>query len=356
MATTFLSSLFQTKDELVRDLDFVSACDDEVESDELKEKFARIKMRIEPVHRLEERATAMKYIQETIYDTKKWRKVYNGLRLLERVMQIQILAEEQREGRHFDVVQQCSLLMNFSHEDSRVTNLVRQRAKHVRERCLDLLNLTDTSSAAAGNSSSTAAAAGASTSSSSTASPSAQPWSSMNKSSSAASPDAGATRSSQNGSTNLLDDDFNVQQSNPSAARGSSSLANANNDLLGGGAAPSPENKFAQSGGPAGSLQPGPNRVYANFYQSDKRGAALQNSTGSTICYTKHREDTSSEEDDDDKPRSSTGGPAYPLGMVPPPPGGGASAGSFATTASSAGPAVPPPPSSATTVTDLIDL
>eukprot|EP00392_Amoebophrya_sp_AT5.2_P005398 g5407.t1 len=195
MATSFLSSLFKPKDELLQDLDFVAACDDEVvESDELKQKFTRIKMRIEPSYRQEERIVTMKYIQEAVYDTKRWRRVYNGLRLLERVMQIQIMAEEQREGRHFDVVQQCSLLtllydiempplarnptrlycggqelegcgersrrlgregrhfdvvqqcsllMSFSHEDKRVTNLVRQRAQKVREKCLDLLNLAD---------------------------------------------------------------------------------------------------------------------------------------------------------------------------------------------------------------------
>ncbi len=61
-------------------------------------------------------------------------------------MQIAVLAEEQREGRHFDVVQQCALLMAFSHEDKRVTHLVRKRAQHVRECALQILNLTDEAS------------------------------------------------------------------------------------------------------------------------------------------------------------------------------------------------------------------
>ncbi|CAD7930099.1 unnamed protein product [Amoebophrya sp. A25] len=322
--TTFLAGLFKPKDELTQDLDFVAACDDEVESEEIKQKMARIKMRIEPGYRLEERATTMKYIQEAIYDTKSWRRVYNGLRLLERVMQIAVLAEEQREGRHFDVVQQCALLMAFSHEDKRVTHLVRKRAQHVRETALQVLNVVADDSS------------------------------------------GGATRGASSGAGDPLSTAESASISSTGRGGASSSTSctpRPHVDLLSADPSkqsPSPNTPISDPPGSRGSTNSG---IYANFYQSDKRGAALTSATGSTICYTKHREDTDSEEEGDHNVRAPPAAYSYNQSNQGPVRGNNmASSGTSVDLldamedSAPSGGALPPPVSSAPTVTNLIDL
>lgn len=102
----FLSSLFPpAKGGLAGDLAYISGARDEVDSDELVSCMRRVRSEVEPTYRGHDRQEAMRCVQECIYDTARWRRVYNGLRLLEALLELKTLAEEQRQGRHFDVVQ-----------------------------------------------------------------------------------------------------------------------------------------------------------------------------------------------------------------------------------------------------------
>jgi hypothetical protein len=65
---------------------------------------------------------------------KEWHRVYGALLLVEEIMRRDdsCLLAEIAEGRHFDLMQQLSLLQHFKNADARVQNLVRSKAGSVR--------------------------------------------------------------------------------------------------------------------------------------------------------------------------------------------------------------------------------
>lgn len=349
--SAYLTKLFKKKEPLERDLDYVAASEDEIESEELKQAMQRILREIEPKFRTSEREMTMQYVRDCVYDTRRWRRVYNGLKLLEKVISIEVLAEEQREGRYFDVIQQCSLLMSFSHEDRRVTNLVRARAKKVRETTLEALNLSPVvegggSSSAAGGAAAADGAGGAAVAGSG----------------------EGHTSSVAGGSGG---------SSWPAEGAKKISVEGFGPDFLGGAGGDHSSQKpsgTTTAGGPiTGGTPAHVPQVGVNYYQSQKRGASLQNSSGNVVAYTRYNEDTDSEGES-----PTSGGNGLHIGGLPPRAHGGVSGAGGGSTAfeSAASSSVAsgrsgnedlldlggPPPSTNTndggakTVIDLIDL
>jgi hypothetical protein len=82
---TFFAALMpkRSKDGLEGDLEYVVDCTDEVDTDELQVRMTRIRRDIEGKHKKQERVLAMRYAQQCVYDSKNWRRVYNGLKLLD---------------------------------------------------------------------------------------------------------------------------------------------------------------------------------------------------------------------------------------------------------------------------------
>ena len=115
------------------------------------------------------RRRVMAVVQTLLYDTGRWRRCHCGLRLLQVLylgsaspwpwtrgsssggggaaqtkanITTSILAEETRNGHHFDVSQQCAILMKYCSDsgDKRVETLLRRLAGQVRQMALSILN------------------------------------------------------------------------------------------------------------------------------------------------------------------------------------------------------------------------
>eukprot|EP00746_Dinoflagellata_sp_MGD_P015580 gnl/MRDRNA2_/MRDRNA2_134687_c0_seq1.p1 gnl/MRDRNA2_/MRDRNA2_134687_c0~~gnl/MRDRNA2_/MRDRNA2_134687_c0_seq1.p1 ORF type:complete len:271 (-),score=35.62 gnl/MRDRNA2_/MRDRNA2_134687_c0_seq1:259-1071(-) len=83
------------------------------------------------------RCEIMTFVRECFagpHTHKEWRRVYGALLLVEEVVRRgdSCLLAETAEGRHFDLMQQLSLLQYFTNPDTRVQNLVRSKASTVR--------------------------------------------------------------------------------------------------------------------------------------------------------------------------------------------------------------------------------
>mmetsp|Transcript_95613 Transcript_95613/g.298106 ORF Transcript_95613/g.298106 Transcript_95613/m.298106 type:complete len:300 (-) Transcript_95613:110-1009(-) len=127
----------------------------------------------------EERREIMRHLRQCLAEpnSMRWRRVYSGLLLVEDLMKngSRDLLTETAEGHHFDLVQRLSLLEQFEcTTDKRVQNMVRAKAKVLRDDLLPRLQTAhDAATVDAGRECTSTCSPGTATSSCSTSSTSA---------------------------------------------------------------------------------------------------------------------------------------------------------------------------------------
>jgi hypothetical protein len=69
---------------------------------------------------------------------KEWRTIFNGLRILNSLIDSGSVAifQEVSEGKHFDIVQKSLFLLSYNSSDDRVTKLIRSAARDLRSKLL----------------------------------------------------------------------------------------------------------------------------------------------------------------------------------------------------------------------------
>ena len=135
MAASVLASLFYRRRPSDETLALVSTL---AESEINRAKLPEYRMDLERVARLsfelDERVKILNFIHEQLL-TEDWRRVWNSLNILEILFKngSNKVLSEFSQGEHFDVLQRLLLLAAFPHDDLRIRELVRFRAREVRE-------------------------------------------------------------------------------------------------------------------------------------------------------------------------------------------------------------------------------
>ena len=116
-----------------------------------KAKLPEYRMDLERVAKLsfeaEERFKILTFIHDQLIAA-DWRKIWNALNILQTLFTSgsKMMISEFAQGQHFDALQRLLLLTAFAHDDLRIRELVRSRAREVREIAKDKLEASNISS------------------------------------------------------------------------------------------------------------------------------------------------------------------------------------------------------------------
>lgn len=94
----------------------------------------------------DERNLIMHHLESSLRPSNPdWRVILNGLRLLDALCDRGscLVFQEVSQCSHFDVVQRTLFLLTFSHDDDRITKLMRHTAQQVRAKVLSRFNDSD---------------------------------------------------------------------------------------------------------------------------------------------------------------------------------------------------------------------